>query len=74
MNRRIVRRRLIPKAVNAFNAAVAANPTFATGQKDTDDLAAESDQEDFARVHGRMHTGQDSPMHRRLRVSCARWC
>jgi hypothetical protein len=60
VNRRIVRRKLIPKAVNAFNAAVAVNPTFATGQKDTDDLAAEADQEDLARVHGRMHTGQDS--------------
>ena len=60
VNRRIVRRKLIPKAVNVFNAAVAANPTFATGQKDTDDLAAEADQEDLARVHGRMHTGQDS--------------
>jgi hypothetical protein len=59
-SRRVVRRKLIPKAWNAFNAAEAANPDFGTGRKDTDDLAATSDQEELARVHGRAHTGQDS--------------
>src|SRR5829696_3181996 len=60
VSRRVVHRKLIPKALNAFNAAVAANPSFATGRKDTDELAAEGDQADLSRVHGRMHTGQDS--------------
>ena len=57
---RTVRRTLIPKAQNAFNAATAANPEFDKGRKNTDDLAAEADQEDLARVHGRMHSGEDS--------------
>jgi hypothetical protein len=60
VRRDVVRRKLIPKAASAFQSAEAANPTFATGRQDTDDLAAEADQEDLSRVHGRMHTGQDS--------------
>lgn len=62
----VVRRKLIPKALDAFNAAEAANPDFGTGRKDTDDLAAENDQEDLARVHGRNYRGGDSDDQKRV--------
>ena len=66
LRRRVVRRKLIPKALDAFNAAEAANSDYSTGRKDTDDLAAEADQEDLARVHGRMHTGKGSADERKV--------
>ena len=67
LRRQIVRRRLIAKALDAFNAAEAANSAYATGRKDTDDLAAEADQSDLTRVHGRMHdSSKDSADERKV--------